>query len=233
MITCIFFSLASHASLAADSVPLKELVANAVNKVDGIEPGYSEKWAFTKTTIQNGDVYVENFNPKNESTGQWTLVSFNGKSPGPQKFEEYQKIISERNKLIAAGKKEGKKWLAWMIDMDSVHLMSDTPDELHVSFIPLLKGMSQEDKKKGIGELVISKDGDYVRSVEVKNKEPFSPNFAMKIEVMKSTYAFQKLNDGDYVPQHNTTAAKARIAGVKTIEDARDEKYGSYVSGDK
>ncbi len=226
-ILCVFLMMSSKLSFAMDDAQLRQIVKNAVSVVDGVEPGYSEELAFTVTTKSRGKVFVESFNPQNSPETKWELTLIDQRKPTEIDLRAYRYNKSEEMKKIVAGQAEKKHWLAWFIDFNTLKLLHEDADEMRVGFAPLYKDVDKIEQNKLTGQLVVSKKGPYVRSVEIINSVPVTPNFLTKVTETKTEYVFQQLKDGRYALQRGAYSGKGRIVFFE-FDETTSQEYSDY-----
>lgn len=211
-----------------NDVRLRALVKDAVSKVDSVESDYSDQWAFTRTVKKKDLTVIETYHPKKSVEKQWTLVSVNQFEPTESMVKENTDIHIERSKFIEEEKAQGKKWLALLIDMNSLKLESESPDEWQVTFSPNYKDWDKVESKKLRGILIISKDGNYVRSVQTVAIAPFAPNYFTKYSEFDSKSIFQKIGDAGYVIHRSSFRAKGKAVLFSLTREGTVE-YTDYV----
>ncbi len=226
-LVCAFILSFAHAGVGLETGKLTEIVKSAVSVVDGIEPGHTEDLSFTVLSKFDEYVISESYDPKRPPEKRWALDSVDGRAPTDIHVVQYKQRKDGEMEKIKAGQAEGKKWLAWYIDMNTLQLESDSDTELRVSFAPLLKDFDKAEQKKLRGELLINKVDGYVKKVTVVNAEPLSPNFLMKATLWKQEYFMQRLQDGHYALKKMISKFKGRQLFVD-VEHTIIPEYSNY-----
>lgn len=174
---------------ASDEHDYLSLISEYVYKIENI---YDGNWAFTYTVddkieMETRTVRRDTSLPFLESE---TLLAINGMSPSAERLQRHaerrQRALRRRennqNRPVE-DEEEGneKDRFLEMIIPESVHLIKQENELLYLGFKAV-----EEDREKIYenleGTLILDLDAEYIKELQVRVTEPFSPFFLSKVE---------------------------------------------------
>jgi hypothetical protein len=190
-----------------------------------------EDWAYTQTTVTNGQEAISRFDPRLPEGEQWHLISIEGRTPTETERKDdakRRKANNERpNSGLPGGKGDGS---SSMIQPGSLSLVEETTAHVIYRFKPVA---SDEGGAKFMAHidatLKIIKDGPYVASVDMQSVEPFKPGLGAKIDKFVTSVNFRPVASTGAILIHTATFRMlGRIWMVKRIDEQADVSYTDY-----
>lgn len=205
---------------------LQQSISHAITQ---FEQTPREEWSYRISRYENeeGEVTssLELFDPAQEMSKQWTLLSINEQTPTAKqarKFAENKQKQAEKSSQHNFSVK-----LREIIQMDSLELISEDLNSLKANFDVYLSRLGDEATKKLKGSLVYNKHHQFVETIEIVNRGEFSPLFSADITDFKLTFSFIKINDA-ILPQQHELSMKGTFAFFTEIEEVSKDSFFDY-----
>ncbi len=201
-----------------------DIVARAFEALDN---GYDSAWAFTETSTKDGVVRIAAYDPRRPDTERWTLVSIDGQAPSDANLESF---VSEKQKSDEAkAERNGRHHAVVSIEPGTLRLVEETNDHWRFGFVPGEENDDDEFMRHVDGTLDIAKDGEYVRSIVMRNSRPIKPGFGVKIKTFYVELAFgPAVPDGPIVPQRIDAEVEGRAFFAVGIRERESVRYTDY-----
>ncbi len=241
-----FWLLLTFSSIAADSLAseftatsmpqqnqtlvakqnLQQSISHAITQ---FEQTPREDWSYRISRYENeeGEVTssLELFDPAQEMSKQWTLLSINEQPPTTnqaRKFTEDKQKQAEKSSQHNFSVK-----LREIIQMDSLELISEDLNSLKANFDVYLSRLGEDATKNLKGSLVFNKHQQFIESIEIVNTGDFSPVFSADITDFKLTFRFIKM-DSSILPQQQELSMKGTFAFFTEIEEVSKDTFSEY-----
>jgi hypothetical protein len=179
--------------------------------LDAIDWEYEKEWAYTKTTLQDGELWVGRYDPRVSVDDGWKLISVDGREPTSAQVHEFLHDIDDPGE-------PSDKSIAAIVEPRSLELIEETDDHWLFSFVP---GGDEEAINNNVDATVkIIKDGRYVSHIEMHNHSTIKPGFGTKLTSFLTWFSFGPAVDGGpIVPK----SVKVQVAGRALLFIAIDE----------
>ena len=224
-ISCLF-ALVTTGSVANESnTDYKEQVLQALQQVKGTS---HQDWGYVVKRYENEEGQVtssiEQFRPDYDYPQRWTLVEKNGRKPSEK---EANAFIREKQKREKDKSKGSAFKLDKMIIKDTLHLISETPNQFEMGFDVLIERLGDEAQENLNGVLVYNKQENFLQQVRINNDEPFSPMFMVDISQFNLTMNFFKV-DNAVLPQEFRMDMKGRMSFITDIDEVSVDTFTDY-----
>ena len=216
--------LASGFALSTES----DLVERALANMDAVS---IDEWAFTETSIHNGITLVKRHDPSLAQNERWSLVSVDGRPPTDEEREEHLRENDQAgdDQPAESGDEEQGEIRA-MISPDSLTMLEETASHIVYSFEPAAEDEGEAKMYEQMDATIrVSKDGPFVESLEMRNREPFSAAFGVKVKEFLTVLTFSQVGSDSVVLP---STVKVRMAGraflIKKIDESVEVIYSDY-----
>lgn len=195
---------------------LDEAIAN-------IEWEFEDSWAFTETSLSEGELFIGRFDPRLEGDEQWTLISVDGKEPTDKQRRKY---LYDKEEQSGDSNDEDNRVTA-IVDADTLELVEETDQHWLFTFVPAEDQdafMTSVDAK-----IRIVKDGRYVDSLEMRNFQDIKPGFGTKITRFQMRFTFgPALDGGPIMPKSIDVQVTGRALLFIGFDDIEVTKYSDF-----
>lgn len=169
---CRIIRLAPFLLLAAvlrAEMPAELTAALAAFRADG-----PRGWAYTQTTSSTNHSMVETYDPMIRQPFSWKLIKRDGHAPTEKELNDYRNRVAMRSN-------DGNVSVKDQIVPDSCRLVGETADTADYSFS--LQPGAKEDRTAQFmtATFRLHRPSGTIVRVELANREPFSPMFAVDI----------------------------------------------------
>lgn len=209
---CVPFAAAAEDHKAL----LDEAMAN-------VEWNVEESWAFTETSLSEGELYVGRFDPRLEEDARWSLLSVDGKEPTD---DQRRKYAHDRNEHSEDNSNDDNRVTA-MLDPDTLELVEETDEHWVFTFVPA------EDEEAFLdsvdAKVRIIKDGRYIESLEMRNFQDIRPGFGTKITQLQMRFSFgPAIENGPIVPLSSNVQIIGRALLFIGFNETEVKKYSDF-----
>lgn len=190
--------------------------------VSAIEWDFETRWAFTETWLSDDRLWVGRFDPRVEENGGWTLLSVDGHEPTQRDIRDYLDEQGDRDELADDADND----VVELVGRDSLDLIEETQDYWEFSFVP--------DDDEDLGEemrarLRIAKDGRYVESVELRNRDEIAPGFGTRLSTFLTQLEFGPAGEGGaIVPQAFRVQVQGRALFFVPFDETEVIEYSDF-----
>lgn len=195
---------------------LDEAIAN-------IEWEFEDSWAFTETSLSEGELFVGRFDPRLEGDEQWTLISVDGKEPTDKQRRKY---LYDKEEQSGDSNDEDNRVTA-IVDADTLELVEETDQHWLFTFVPAEDQdafMTSVDAK-----IRIVKDGRYVDSLEIRNFQDVRPGFGTRISKFQMRFTFgPALETGPVVPMTMDVQITGRALLFIGFDETEVTRYSDF-----
>lgn len=205
---------------AAAAEDYKALLDEAMANV---EWNVEESWAFTETSLSEGELYVGRFDPRLEEDARWSLLSVDGKEPTD---DQRRKYAHDRNEHSEDNSNDDNRVTA-MLDPDTLELVEETDEHWVFTFVPA------EDEEAFLdsvdAKVRIIKDGRYIESLEMRNFQDIRPGFGTKITQLQMRFSFgPAIENGPIVPLSSNVQIIGRALLFIGFNETEVKKYSDF-----
>jgi len=183
-------------------------------------------YTITKYENEEGDETssIENHSPSSNDVQSWSLIEFNGKRPSEKQIKTY---IENKSKKVKKKKNNQTISISQLVDVNTLKILTEDSNVIKSSFMVGYTKFGEDAKKKLEGILTFDKKNHYVKSIEITNKENFSPMFSVDISQLKLTLSFIKIKDA-ILPRGNTMRLIGSMAMFVEIDEISTVDYSNY-----
>ncbi len=196
------------------------LLDEAIGK---IEWEFEKEWAFTETSLSEGELFVGRFDPRLEGDEQWTLLSVDGKEPTDKQRRNY---LHDKEEHSDESDDDDNRVTA-IVEPDSLELVEETNEHWLFTFVPAEDEdafMTSVDAK-----IRIVKDGRYIDSLEIRNFQDIKPGFGTKITKFQMRFTFgPALDAGPIVPKSINVQVTGRALLFIGFDETEVTKYSDF-----
>ena len=185
-------------------------------------------WSFTQTTEAQGKSTVERCDAAKPEFDRWSLVQKDGRTPTPDELKEYAEARSRRSRAGTAPR------LVDQLILETTETLTDAADRATYR-CALRPGESRDQTAQFLhATLVVHKPTHTIESVELTNRESFSPTFGVKIVrlITRMTYS-QPSSDTPSLPQKVTTHVRGSAFVFKSLDADMTVTFSDYVRAGK
>ncbi len=178
--------------------------------VDAIESRFEKQWAFKQTRIEEGRVWVGQYDPRKARGERWSLLSVDGREPTELEVEQYR---DDQREPSSSGEN-----LEATVNPDTVTYIGETDEHWLFAFVP-------EDDDEAFFEhiqssLKIDKNGRYLSELELRSDKPFKPAFGVKMKEFFTRLTFAPATaDGPVVLQSVDAKVRGRAFLVVNFDE--------------
>ncbi|MDG2174965.1 MAG: hypothetical protein P8M72_02350 [Gammaproteobacteria bacterium] len=230
LIVCSWGSPAHSQSYTQDEYI--DMISHYVDRVSNI---YDGTWAYTYTTTDHidADSLTRRVDPSQPFLQSDLIIAEDGGPPSTERLERHERRMQRRlrrreeasqdSSLVEDEREregsEKERFMALII-RDSIRLVARDGDLHTIEF----RGM-EEDRKKiyehVVGRLVLDTRQEYIKELQVRVTEPFSPFFIIRINDGYFSLRFE-LHNGEPVQQDATWQLDGHILYIRDLD--RDEE---------
>ena len=206
------------------STTYEVLISNAIKR---FEDTPRERWFYQITRFENeeGDISrsLEQYNPQANASSKWSLLRINGGQPNEKETHDF----NERRNKPTGKKNDYSLKLRELIQIDTLYLIEEKPQILHIGFDVQLERLGKNASKKLTGALIYNKQDKFVESIEIVNTDTFSPLFSAKINDFKLTLTFIEIEDA-ILPHEHKLLMQGTFALFSEINEISTDTYSNY-----
>mgnify|MGYP001823752521 FL=1 len=185
-----------------------------------IERDLKTDWSYTETTVNSEGTFVARFDPRNDIP--WHLVSVDGREPTANEINAF---LEER----AGSEGSGDGDAGSIVADGSLELLEETDRYWRFAFKPDADDDEAAFMQSVEGSLTVSKDGDYVSQVSLKNTGPIKPGKGVKIKKFETLLEFAPTGaDGQVLPRRIAVEIRGRALLVVGIDEKESIEFGDY-----
>jgi hypothetical protein len=174
------------------------LFEEAINNIDW---EFDDEWAYTESSLEDGELWVGRYDPRREADKRWTLISIDGGLPTAKEAKKYSQDKDERGN-------SSDSRTTRIVGADTLELLEETDDYWLFTFVP-------DDDEEVFTENVdarikIIKAGPYVESIDIRNHSDIKPGFGTKIRKFVMQLEFGPAAEGGPIVPHSV---KVHVTG--------------------
>lgn len=205
---------------AAAAEDYKALLDEAVANV---EWNIEESWAFTETSLSEGELYVGRFDPRLEEDARWALLSVDGKEPTD---DQRRKYAHDRNEH-SDDESDGDYRVVAMVNPDTLELVEETDEHWTFTFVPEQDDPAFRDSVDA--KIRIVKNGRYIESLEMRNFQDIRPGFGTRITQLQMRFFFgPAIENGPIVPLSLDVQIRGRALLFIGFDETEVKKYSAF-----
>lgn len=195
---------------------LDEAVAN-------VEWNVEESWAFTETSLSEGELYVGRFDPRLDEDARWTLLSVDGKEPTDEQRQEYAHDRNEHSDDTS----DDDNRVTSNVDPDTLELVEETDEHWIFTFVPEQDEPAFRDSVDAMVRII--KDGRYIDLLEMRNFQDIKPGFGTKITQFQMRFSFgPAIENGPIVPLSLDVQISGRALLFIGFDETEVKKYSDF-----
>jgi hypothetical protein len=199
------------AAVAQTSAEYFDLITRYVNKIDNI---YDGTWTYTltETDLLENETTVRRVDPTQPFLESDVLIAVNGHPPTAAELKEHQRKLKKRiqrralittrrepktaeekrRRLLEQNGHEKERFLAMLLP-ESIEFIKQEGPLLYLQFRALEEGR-EEIFEALLGTVIIDTEAQFIREVEVRNTEAFSPFFLTYVDEAFLSLHFALIN---------------------------------------
>jgi hypothetical protein len=218
----LVLSVPAAGLLLAAGVPAQDDYSALLDEaIQAIDWEFSADWAYTETSLRDGKLWVGRHDPRNPEG--WTLVSVDGRKPTAAEARDFRDDKADDRKSD-----EEDNRVTRIVEPDSLALREETDTHWVFDFVPFDE--DEEILEQVDATLRIAKQGRYVESVDVRNRDEIRPGWGTKLTSFVTQLTFGPAADGGPVVPHS---AKVHVAGralfVIGFDEVESVEYSDFV----
>lgn len=184
-------------ALPAQNHDYAALFEDAIKNIDW---EFEDEWAYTETTLTDGELRIGRFDPRLEEDSRWSLISIDGREPTAR---ERRKFAHDKEDHDSSDSRTTS-----IVGADSLELLEETDEYWLFSFVP------DEDEQSFLesvdAKVKIVKAGPYVESINIRNHSVIKPGFGTKLSEFVMLLEFgPAIDNGPVVPR----SVKVHVSG--------------------
>lgn len=205
---------------AAAAEDYKALLDEAVANV---EWNVEESWAYTETSLSEGELFVGRFDPRLGEDARWTLLSVDGKEPTDDQRRKYAHDKDEHSDDAS----DDDNRVTSNLDPDTLELVEETDEHWIFAFEPDQDEPAFRDSVDA--KVRILKDGRYIDLLEMRNFQDIKPGFGTKITKFQMRFSFgPAIENGPIVPLSLDVLVTGRALLFIGFEETEVRKYSDF-----
>ena len=191
--------------------------------IENVEWEFQKEWAFTETSLSEGELFVGRFDPRPEDDEQWTLISVDGKEPTSRQRRKY---LHDKDEHRGDSNDDDNRITA-IVNRDSLELVEETDEHWLFTFVP---AEDEEAFLNSVDAMIrIVKDGRYVDSLEMRNFQDIKPGYGTKITTFQMRFSFgPAVAGGTIVPQSIDVNVTGRALLFIGFDETEVTKYSDF-----
>lgn len=207
-------------SAADASEDYKALLDEAV---ENVEWDIEESWAFTETSLSEGELWIGSFDPRREEEEQWMLISVDGKEPTSRQRRKY---LHDKDEHSGDSNDDDNRVTA-IVDADTLELVEETAAHWVFKFLPAEDEQAFLDSVDA--KVRIMKDGRYIESLEMRNLQDVRPGFGTRITRFQMRFSFgPAIEDGPIVPLSLDVQVTGRALLFIGFDETEVKRYSDF-----
>jgi len=181
---------------------------------------FEKDWAYTKTALQEGQLWVSRYDPRVDVDDGWKLISVDGREPTSKQVHKFLHNTDDHG-----GTSDDS--VAAIVEPDSLELIEETNDYWLFSFVP-------SDNEEAFTDSVdttlkIIKDGRYISHIEMHNHSAIKPGFGTKLTSFLTWFSFGPAVDGGpVVPKSVKVQVAGRALFFIAIDETETTEYSDF-----
>jgi hypothetical protein len=211
------FVLLLTSSVAASAEDYSALFTEAI---DNIEWELEKEWAFTESSLKEGELWVGRHDPRLDQDERWTLVSIDGREPTSK---EARKYAHDKREHDSSEDSRTTK----IVKSDSLELIEETDDFWLFTFVP------DDDETEFIdsvdAKIRIIKSGRYVESIDMRNHSAIEPGWGTRLSQFLMRLEFgPAAEDGPIVPLSTKVHVTGRALLFISIDETEVTNFSDF-----
>jgi len=220
--------LTSYKAQASEITSNSLMVEKVEQAIGQLQQTKRKNWAYQVSHYENeeGDITqsIESYNPLRPSSEHWILLSIGGKAPTQK---QQQKFMADKNKPTEKDKNSLQIRLDELIQLDTLEIKTVDPTQFTASFDVYLERLGDKASKSLTGLLTYDRTQEFIRHIEISNKDLFSPVLTAEITEFNLLLSFKKLNDR-ILPHEKNMQMKGSFAFFTEIDEVSTVTYSNY-----
>lgn len=217
LVLCGFAPAGRAAEEAAKPVALvKEALA-------AMEKSKVSRWAYTMTSVVDGNKTVEKHDPSAPRGQRWELISKDGKTPTDAERRDYAK---KRKRDSGTGQFNLKE----LVDLSSVKVEKEDPERMTCSI--RMKADDDDGRiiaEKVQGQLVVRKQTPAIEALELSNNGRIGKRGVFSLSEFKIRMAFAfDANIGELLPASFSMRLRGRALLVKSLNSDTEVTFSDF-----
>jgi len=217
---------AKDANRAISVSELKQTVSGAITRFEQTD---RSAWGFqvSRYESEEGDVTssIEHFSPDLSVREQWSLESLNGEVPTPKQSQKF--VDKKHEEMAEKGEQNINLSLRELIQVNTLTLESEDLNNLRASFAVNIERLGDDASGKLRGSLILDKQNEFIKEIEIINTETFSPMFSAKITDFKLALTFLKIDDA-ILPYEQRLNMQGSFAFFTEILEESVDTFSNY-----
>ena len=217
----LLLKLPVHSAAISETNPLMTVVTQAIARAESVR---LTRWAYTRTTVNDGSKTVEKYDPALPRGERWQLTLKDDKLPTAKDLAKYAADQRRRGS-------RGERPFRGAIDTPSLTILSNDTARIYCVFQP--KSGDEDEKElmsKIRGTLVVRRDPAHVERVDVENTGSFGKTGVFSIRELKLNIAFAPQEGRDEpLPKTIATKLRGRALIFKSINVDSEVSYSDFV----
>ena len=203
-------------ALPAQSHDYAALFADAIENIDW---EFEDEWAYTETSLKDGELWIGRFDPRLEEDIRWTLISIDGREPTAR---ERRKYADDKEDDDSSDSRTTR-----IVGANSLELLEETDEFWLFSFVP------EEDEQAFLdnvdAKVKIIKAGPWVESIDIRNHSDIKPGFGTRLSEFVMLLEFgPAIDNGPIVPRSVKVHVSGRalfFIGIKETEVVTNKDF--------
>ncbi len=224
--SCLFalvmMTLPGYAASALEPHPLLGVVTQAIARAESVR---LTRWAYTRTTVNDGLKTIEKHDPALPRGERWQLLLKEDKPPTPKELAKY--AADQRRR----GSRGGERPFRGAIDSSSLTILSNDAARIYCEFQP--RAGDEEERQlmsKIRGLLVVRRDPAHVEQVDVANTGTIGKTGVFSIREFKLNIAFApQAGREEPLPKTVATRLRGRALIIKSLNMDSSVSYSDFV----
>ena len=188
--------------------------------LDAVDWEFEKEWAYTETTLQDGELWVGRYDPRVSVDDGWKLISVDGREPTSG---QVHKFLHDRDEHGGAS----DKTVSAIVEPDSLELIEETDDYWLFSFV--LSDNEEAFTDSVDTTLKIIKDGRYISHIEMHNHSAIKPGFGTRLTSFLTWFSFGPAVDGGpIVPKSVKVQVTGRALFFIAIDETETIEYSDF-----
>ncbi len=222
-------ALALACPLSAEADDYSEIVSLAFAALD---TDFDREWAFTETSTEEESTYVGRYDPREEDP--WMLLSIDGREPTADEARDWRSRKGDGRDEDDDDDDDDQEDSAEVrfVTPDTITLIEESDEHWLFGFQPAAEGNDDEEiefMRHVEGRLRVSKDGNYVESIDLRNTRPIKPAFSVRINTFVTTLTFGPAAEGGpIVPQTIDVHVRGRAMLAVRFNETEAVRFTDY-----
>lgn len=187
-----------------------------------LEKSTLEGWHCLRTSEREGRTYVERHDPRRPEGSRWALIAVDQRAPSKSELGEHAKRLG-RQRSFSGGHGSPRE----LVDPASLRLLR-TDGALETWSFGLRDPKNDRSVMRQLhGTMVVDRNDPAILSVTVRNLEPFSPRFGVRMDRINVALQYERIGTA-LVPVVVNTTISGRILGLKLVDHDMRIRYSDY-----